>query len=173
MTPFNQYEYLKLLGAKHKLIQHTDDDAHVHIISSVFNLEEFQSEMNNTDGVQVLSVNLDDYSAVGANANTISDSVFNTFWIVKKAIGGDPENKTATRETCKTIANNFVGRMKKQCGQMLENKISRTQLMHLDALTFSIRAYELPIGDNYIGVQVNYRIVPPTAMKDDPTAWMD
>jgi hypothetical protein len=173
MTDFNQYEYLQQLAAKHKLILHTPETPRVHTISSVFNLEEFEARMNNCDGLQVLSVNLDDYSAVGENADTISDNIFNTFWVVKKAISGDVADKKATREVCKSIANNFVGRMRKHRLMMQQRELERTSLMNFDPLTVNIRAYELPIGDQYIGVQVNYRIITPSAMVDTPEVWMD
>lgn len=173
MILFNQHEYLTTLATKHKLIKHSETDKHFGIISSVFNLEEFQANMVDVDGVQVLSVNLDDKSAAGSNDNTICDNIFNTFWIVKKATSGDFNDKHEARQTCLAIANNFAGKMRADCNKMQQNALTPTTLKHLKPLTFSIRAYEMPIGDNYIGVQVNYRIEPPTSMTNDESVWME
>lgn len=167
---FDFIAYVKNLASSHKLIKHTDADAHFYIITS---LEKLEGLLNNPKtNYPVICANDDDSGRFNDNgADMVFDRKPFSFYVFMKSKNQlDMNERNVNKEICRRIGFDFMTKIKADKKNDMLGLIPKTGLRNVDlsSVTYFMVG---PLLDGVIGYEFFFSMNEKPDLKFDDKAW--
>ncbi len=162
---YNHFAYVEKLARSLKAIGHRDSETRFMKFDESVELEELAMHTSSVSGMLLVAIDghNSDFSLNGADA--LQDTPQYFIVVLKNCPGGDPDRYYATKQECKSVAEECVKKM------LLDRHNEVNGLEHLDTASITCRGVG-PIGDNFYGVIVGFTLSNPRSFQLNPEMWL-